>query len=184
MSLLVGLEAQPAFPHEDLTDDNAAMLELMLANKPLVDQAHLTAESIAWLYRVAHPTIAQLSPRMYEEDERLRAIDHGVAMYEAIGMFVCSSTEADMFAINSLAAKLLVERATIIEDFAAKAIETMREETPRVSHVVSESAKRFYAPRQNYSVLGAALARQFELDSEEARFRGIIEDFPEETDDE
>lgn len=39
-SITIGLEAQPEFPQIDLTEKNAELLELMLANKAMITSSH------------------------------------------------------------------------------------------------------------------------------------------------
>ena len=41
--LITGLTAQPDFPKEDLTDENAAILELLLSNQDIVTESHATS---------------------------------------------------------------------------------------------------------------------------------------------
>lgn len=162
--LLTGLEAQPKFPHVDLTDTNAAMLELMLANKSIVDAGHQASDSAHWLYRVAHPTITRLSPRIFPDLAQLEAIEHGVAMYETVASLVCANSQtSDVFAVNSLCHKMLVAKTTAFEAVTDQAVESLHRNTPLTMQVVEQAARRFYPSRTHYSVLGAALARDFEI---------------------
>jgi hypothetical protein len=55
MTLVVGLEAQPLFPFEDLNNRNAGLLEVMLANQLFVSAGHTAAEQTRWAFRVGHP---------------------------------------------------------------------------------------------------------------------------------
>jgi hypothetical protein len=164
--LITGIHAQPSFPVEDLTDVNALMLELMLANEPFVEDAHLGMEKISWMYKVGHAVVVASSRRIYD-DATLHAINTGVSIYEAMAAIVASETSQapSGFSVNSVAADLTYTKsdASLI-DYTLQAVEHFRTDLPRATDVVLEASKRQHHALRHYALLGAALERQFSMD--------------------
>ena len=74
-TLLMGLEAQPDYPAKDLTDSNAELLSLMLANDSLVLGGHVQAEASIQAFRLLHPTATTSANRVFDDHDRVAA--HG-----------------------------------------------------------------------------------------------------------
>jgi len=167
MSLLVGLEAQPDFPRADLTDANAALLELVLANNREVATAHQLAEWAVWLYQLSHPAVQQAGQRVAAIEPHLPAFSHGVSAYEAIAALVqAAPAEADQLAVRANALSLgsgLAEAALF--GYVDDASEQFKLVMPRTAKVVQTSAERLQHDVAGYAIIGAAVARQFELDA-------------------
>jgi hypothetical protein len=170
MSMLVRLEPQPEFPNQDLTEPNAELLELMLANASLVETMHLAAESASWVYKLGHPAIRRAGERLEVLQSKSEAFSHGVSTYEAIAALLSTVPErCEGFTVNTNAAAIAVKMP---EDKLVNYIDEARQhflaETPRAAAVVDTSARRFFRDVASYAVYGAALARQFELEGTEA----------------
>ncbi|AHB42746.1 hypothetical protein RAAC3_TM7C00001G0909 [Candidatus Saccharibacteria bacterium RAAC3_TM7_1] len=166
MSIITGLELQPRFPHEDLSDTNADLLELMLANPDVVHQGHLQGERFSWAFRVGHPAAVRGSGRIYENDLHIEAIDHGVASFEAMAMLVGAEISEDEFTVNANAVALVSQLKEFkLQHYLDFALDSFREDTPRAVEVVNLASRRFYGALTSYALLGAAIARQFELDA-------------------
>lgn len=168
MSLLRGIESQPNFPREDLTDDNADLLELMLQNEDVLLRGHWAAEEAAWLYNYAHPAARQAGGRLAAVEPHLSAFSHGVAAYEAIAALV-QATPAEQTAESLLVVKAnaLTLRSHLGEaalfSYVDGASEQFKAEMPRTAKVVEESGRRLQCDVAGYAIIGAGVARQFEL---------------------
>lgn len=164
-SLLMGLEAQPDYPAKDLTDSNAELLSLMLANPTLAHGGHVAIEQCVPAFRLFHPAAMGSADRIFDEGRHLEAIDYGVVCYEALcAMLAAKKEKLDI----RIAAKVcaLLERTTAgsIERYVHDAADEMRHELPRTADVIHEASARHYGYFANLAVTGAALAWRMELD--------------------
>lgn len=168
MSLLLGFESQPNFPREDLTDGNAAMLELLLQNEELLLRSHKTAEEAAWLYAYAHPAARQAGQRLSAIEPHLGAFSHGVTAYEAIAALVqaepVSKTGERLSVVRDSVVSLSVGLGeSALLNYVDEASEQFKEQMPRTVEVVRSSAERLQLDVAGYAIIGAGVARQFEL---------------------
>ncbi len=166
MELITGIELQPEFPKEDLSENNALLLELLLANQPMLQAAHTAIKEVSWISRVGHPTINRCANNLYEDSTQEEAIDHGIVGYEAIHSLVVPTIErVHSFATERQSIRLL--RDFDIEELRNHALDTADDFTntlPRTSVTIERMSKRFIGNMTHYALLGAALARRFELD--------------------
>lgn len=165
--LLGGIESQPRFPQEDLTEDNAALLELMLANPDIAKLGHAKGEQFVPAFQLIHPAALRGTARVHEEPARLEALDHGIASFETLCLLLASNMNAHPRVAAVIAARFAGHAAAItsVEQYLYGSLETMRDEMPLTTEVVSESSRRFFGYFTEYALLGAALARQMELDA-------------------
>lgn len=168
MNLLLGLESQPNFPREDLTDGNAAVLELLLQNGGLLLRSHQAAEAAAWLYAYAHPSARQAGQRVAAVDAHLPAFSHGISAYEAIAALVQAAptehTEQSLQMVTNNALKLrTVLSESALLGYMDEASEQFKAEMPRTAAVVHASAGRLQGDAAGYAIIGAGVARQFEV---------------------
>lgn len=163
-NFLTGLEAQPDYPADDLTDGNAELLSLMLANDSLVLGGHVQAEASIQAFRLLHPTATTSANRVFDDHDRVAVVDHGVACYEALCALVAARAEMDIFVAAKVCA--LLERATTgsIETYVHEATEQMCNVLPRTARVIHEASTRRYGYFARLAVTGAALAWRMELD--------------------
>jgi|GEM_PF-1290720 len=166
MVTLLQAEAQPRFPYDDLTESNASALELMLANRDVIDVNHTMAETIRRVFKVGHSSIS-LAGRILEYDPGpLRAIDHGVAMYEAMSAIVnVTPGNTNMLRMSELSAGIEgTYDAEKIRQYFIDAYDCMRDENPLAAQVVRD-ASRLPGPMAEYAVMGAGVSRHFEIDT-------------------
>lgn len=160
---LFALESQPNFPVEDLTDANAALLELLLANQTVLEQVHYNAERTSSLFRVGHRAILANTSQFIELPTQLEALSNGISKYEVISMTVSPES-----AIRNHDAALsyfinpgpTLDRLTLVGDTR----DAFAQEMPRTKEVIVESTPRHFRPYQEYVLAGAALARMAEID--------------------
>jgi hypothetical protein len=166
MSIITGIEAQPNFPREDLTDDNAAILELLLSNRDLVGESHAISEQTSWVFRVGHRVVNTVAAGVLERDGRLEAVNHGTTVYEAMSaLLTAAPTDTnELFAVEKQAAAWTEADTTNAVTYQQEAYAAFHQDLPRAKEVVEAAASRFYPHFTGYALLGAAMARQFEID--------------------
>jgi len=168
--LVAGIESQPDFPINDLSEKNAQLLELMLCNASLVESGHKGAEQASWVYRVGHPALRVAGGRVLTGSSYTGAFNHGISSYETIAALLHNVPErCDMFIVNANAVALASAlRDDKLLDYIDDAAQKFDHELPRTSEVIMDSSQRYYRTMARYAVFGAAMARQFELDSTES----------------
>ncbi|HEV7952161.1 MAG TPA: hypothetical protein VGO98_02200 [Candidatus Saccharimonadales bacterium] len=78
------LEPQKDFPLTDVSENNAAALEILLADPTLRETCHHTAERTASLYKLSHRVLRELVPTIPGFSTRdAEQFDLGVSQYEA-----------------------------------------------------------------------------------------------------
>lgn len=166
MTFRMSLETQPNFPLVDLTEGNAATLEIMLGNALFVEQGHELAERTTFAFRTGHPTTVFSAKQLFD-GTYVAAIEHGVTMLEAIYTSVSGgAAEADTLRITSSARSMLLRaQQNCLLDGALTAFETFRTEMPRTTEVISNTSHRFFGPLTERAVFGAALERQIIIDA-------------------
>lgn len=85
--LLLGIEPQPDFPRVDMSESNARLLMVMLANRGMLKIFHETAESNILLFRLSHLAVSGAIDAIYDREKALAA-SIGVAIYEAASALV------------------------------------------------------------------------------------------------
>lgn len=164
--IITGISSQTNFPFEDLDENNAAILELMISNIDIVNQSHKLADSISLAFRIGHMAILSATQKNFDKERAMKAIDHGVASFESISAIIgAAPTNKDTLSINRQATLLLMLKGLDLENYLDENLEGFRREMPLTTEVVSTSAARFYGHMTEYAVLGAALSRKFDIDS-------------------
>ncbi len=169
MGALLHLEPQPHFPYDDLTEENAELLQLILANGELVSRGHIAAEEVRPVFKIGHQSILRAGLRLDYDGSRGEAIDKGAAMFEAMSAMVNTTPSASSaFKLRDIGAAL--DGAfddTWVRDYFLDSYECFKNETPVAAEVV-RSASRLGTSMAEYAVLGAAISRHFEIDTIEA----------------
>lgn len=162
------LEHQPAFPDEDLSDTNAAFLEMLLQNQQLVNANHMGAESSHLLYGMAH-WAANQSKDVFTDDNIHAGFTHGFTMYEIISTLVAPKTiianKLSVIAATKGLAQVL--RSDKMNDFLSDAYSEFSSRQPKTAEVIANASARYYAGLTHYSIMGAAIERQLELEARE-----------------
>jgi hypothetical protein len=167
MNLLTKPEVALDFPEKDLSEPNARLLELMLANNTILAQGHMYAERSSWSYLVGHALIRDITNQSFTDLQERKAIDHGIRSIEAIAWLTRSITERHAtYAVERCFAtfktRLIGENPV---EVIAIAHEHFAETMPRTVRAITEGAHRSFPTLAHYVIAGAALMRQFELDS-------------------
>lgn len=169
MGALLHLESQPRFPYDDLTENNAEFLQLILANDELMSRGHVAAEDIRPVFKVGHRSILSAGQRLDYETSQGEALDKGSAMFEAMSAMVnLTPSASSAFKMRDIGAAL--EGAfdeSWVRGYFLDAYDCFRNENPLAAEVV-RSASRLSSSMAEYAVLGAAISRHFEIDTIEA----------------
>jgi hypothetical protein len=165
MSLLDTLEKQPNFPREDLSEINAMYLSLAIANLRLLGNVHTAAEEHYPIFSGTHRPLMMASENIFDNGDVVRAINFGIRALEAMTLFVQANrpTPALEELKSNISNIIKPSNTDAVSNYFVKARDSFIHETPRTADVITESSGRFHPPR--LAVLGAAIARQFELDN-------------------
>lgn len=164
MDKLAILLPQENFPREDLTDENADLLSILLQNYDAFTRAHTAAEELSILYRVGHGVLAAAArPHIIQHESN--ALSHGIGVYEAVSALVSPAERAYR---NTMLARPHVEMAylAINENFdreTGNLVALFKYHRPNTSRVVEETADRFHGGAVDYAVVGAALAYRLDM---------------------
>jgi len=166
MKLIRGVESQSGFPSEDISDEAAAMLELYLLNREYVDSFHRSAEMISFLYRLGHETLNLAANQKLGGSERFAAFSHGIGTFEAISSLVRPQLGDLHTDREESVQRIMVVQGGLSGDFigtVTDAKDKLRQDLPRTTQLIGESAARFYCNHADYALSGAALAREVEV---------------------
>ncbi len=165
--IIVGIAPQPDFPKEDLSQMNAAILELMLSNRNFVIDGHAASEQASWVFTVGHRVMSKVSGEVLGHDNRFEALNHGATVYEVMSMFLdaAPTRTSSTFSVETQAAAWVKASPEKLIDYQEEAFATFSQNLPRAKEVVASATSRFYPHLTSYAILGAAMAHQFELDT-------------------
>ncbi len=166
---LIVIRPQPEFPAHDLSDENAEILELMMANQKIVRETHEAVEGNSLFFQMTHPRLLDAAGTAYNDGGYSEEIDHGMMTIEGIAGMVGASPSTSGFSLKALHHNLAglkkAEGTDSVRGYIEQAVELFGHEMPRTNEVVAASAKRLYPSLFYYSLVGAALARQFHIDN-------------------
>ncbi|HEY1085239.1 MAG TPA: hypothetical protein VGE34_00750 [Candidatus Saccharimonadales bacterium] len=163
--LITGIMHQPNFPVEDLSESNAELLELMMANPDLVMRSHAALEQFSYMFVVSHKSINTAVGHAIDDARRLAALDHGVTTFEAITAMVDGHARvSDSIPVHNQALRLVHFDPRDLEKHFDLSCAEFQEQTPRTAEVIRVSSARFHGHLTDYALLGAALSRKFERD--------------------
>lgn len=168
MLLVNPIDHQPNFPKEDLTSKNAEILAMMLANRDLLAQGHTAAESVTSIYKLGHAAFRKAMHRIYDSNSTTDAFNKGIAMYEAISSFVTHPPTTDREALVTMNAFGIAHQMSPhnFDEYISQATDALILATPRTAEVVAEAAAGHGSSHlARLAVIGAGMARQFELDN-------------------
>ncbi|HEV7453764.1 MAG TPA: hypothetical protein VGO07_00725, partial [Candidatus Saccharimonadales bacterium] len=152
-------------PREDLTRDNARLLEMWLSNDQLRGEGHAAAERTVLVYRIGHPAIVLASRQLKNlDDPHRRAFAAGIVAYEAVSALVRSHPpDYNFVTVSRDVADMAATDQHSLYAYLAEADGHFREALPNTLAVIHESTSRDYPRLAQYAVHGAALACQLEL---------------------
>lgn len=161
--LLTGLTLQPDFPREDLTDSNADILELMMANLQVVKEQHKIADQLSWSFRIGHSALVISSSHVFEEKQHLAALNYGITVFEAMAASVGAGImRSDTQGVIARTHELTQFDGREMREYQDGASEDFAIAAPRTAEVVKISALRFHKHLATYALIGAALSWRFE----------------------
>lgn len=162
---LILADIQPNFPNEDLSDGNAAFLELLMQNRAELQAHHTIAENNSFLYRYAHPALVSVMQSCFRAKEDALAFEHGVEVFESVAGYVTLSfnrvghSEAAVHKYMSDETKSF-DPLTQLSEARDRFVDEMQNTTT----VVHESAKRLHPGRAHFAIGGAAMTYILETD--------------------
>ena len=165
--IFIGITPQPDFPKEDLTDINAAVLELLLSNQGFMDKSHVASEEVSWVFKVGHRVVSRVSGDILNHDSRFDALNHGVSIYEVMSLLLTAVPirTSETFSVETQATAWVKASPEKLIDYQEEAYAAFSQNLPRAKEVVGSATDRFYPHLTSYAILGAAMAHQFELDA-------------------
>jgi hypothetical protein len=167
MSLLEVIQTQPNFPRVDLTDTNAEILSLALANSGIMLSRHIEAEKSNRIFKATHPSLKIAAEHMFDNPEALSAFEHGILALEAMTHLVQArrlEPEIDVLKIN-IVNFMKPNNTDVVRDYFQRVHAEFLEEVPNTASVIAESSSRYVGGQAHLAVAGGAAARQFGLDN-------------------
>lgn len=165
MTELLLAESQPNFPNEDLSEESALYLGLMMQNQEALNFQHNIAENSSFLYRFGHPALVSTMNSCFAEISQVKAFEHGIATYESIGAYATLQFERPGH--NEAAVLTYMNVPTVSFDPIIKLSEVTDQFVNKMPHtkaVILEAASRFFPYHINYAIGGAAMAYYLETD--------------------
>ncbi len=163
--LITGIMHQPNFPVEDLSEENAELLELMMANLELLVRSHMAIEQVSYMFVISHKSINTAVKNTFDDTRSLEALNYGVTAFEAITAMVDGhAMVSDSIPLHNQALRLVHFDPHELDDHIDRSLAEFQEQVPRTAEVVRASATRFHGHLTSYALLGAALSRRFERD--------------------
>lgn len=165
----VTLESQSDFPREDVTENNADMLELLLLHDATIELSHISAEKISYLYRLGHKTLVITAEPHFDDSQRSAAFSQGIKTFEAIAALIRPDFDISKHGNKPhIDSEIIGTRQHLTDEFMGT-VEHVRDqftsELPRTKTLIGQSATRFCRNYQDYAITGAAVARWLELDA-------------------
>jgi hypothetical protein len=166
MALLHGIEIQKDFPSADISDSTAEVLELLLLNRELIGSFHTSAEFINFLYRFGHRTLDLTANPHLDDMARLEAFSFGIESFEAIAALVRPVLGEEYPDDETATRQVMSVHLALDNDFATTLVDAkdrLKQELPKTTHVIGQSALRFCGRNTDYALSGAAIAREVEV---------------------
>lgn len=165
----VAPQEQHNFPFEDISDDNAAVLEVLVSDWNTVERAHEISESNVFLYKIAHQALKNIGNGNDFSLAGHAAFSHGAAIYETIATYLRHDTQVNhnYFSVIKHTSDLL-DLANDGKRAATEFIDArdrFKSEQPNVFEVVkSASSMNGLQMPEDYLAIGAAIERQLEIE--------------------
>ena len=163
---LTTLDYQPEFPEVDLTDNNAAFLEVFLQNNTIIEAAHPQAEKHQLLYEIAHSLVKD-SKDNFNDESHYAGLTHGFTLYEIISSVVSPQPlQLEKPALITAAKGLTwALHSSRFNEYLTDAYDDFTHQQTVTAEVVSNAASRYHPGLTHYAVMGAAIERQLELEA-------------------
>jgi len=162
-TFVTGVAEEPFFPEQDLDEDNARLLAVMLADKRILEPYHQMAESVSRLFEVSHPAVRQSVRVVFDDVSREKAASFGAAVYEVISGLVIPRQRLHDSEHILRVNRFPIEHRDAIGDALVQSYDDFRHSMPNTVDVVESAAEANGTTQSTYAVLGAAVSRLFEL---------------------
>lgn len=98
----ITLEPQNDFPLTDISEHNAAILELLLADPVIRETCHQTAERNSSLYKLSHRVLRELLPTIPGfSSQDVECFNQGVIQYEAAASLIAPVQDGQKDHLNT-----------------------------------------------------------------------------------
>lgn len=165
----IHLEPQNDFPLTDISDRNAASLELLLADPIIRDVCHQTAERNSTLYKLSHRVLRELLPTISEfSAEDVQCFNQGVIQYEATSSLINPAPgEQKSYLDNSDAAGYVLYLLHHDEHFNYfdRAHSRLLNDQEIFSDILTSITIHAGRRAVESTLMGAAVQRQIEIDA-------------------
>lgn len=162
--LITGLTPEPRFPHSDIGADNAYMLSVLLRQPSELKIFHSMAEASMRRYALGHTALNRTAVNTLYNSKAARAMGVGIAIYEAMATLLKpETTDIDEKGIAIIGATPLMQEAILFE-YLETAKDDFLAKMPTAADVVKDAAQCLIDD-EFYAIVGAAAARQLEIDT-------------------
>lgn len=134
----------------------------------MLERGHRCAEEAYPIFNGTHRPLAIASGNIFgSNDSALHSINFGIKALEALTLFVQAERPVPDIQILKQNIDNILKPSNIrgVEGYFERAQEEFRRDTPRTAEVIAEGSSRHHLA--HLAVVGAAIARQFELDNVE-----------------
>ncbi len=164
-----GITQQVDFPTVDLTEENAAVLELRLANREILERVHSKLSWQTVFIDHVDALTSNVGRNMWNDPEewqrRRDAFMYGANVFGAmLGCVDAHVLRADSWLIKRIGGTVLDYTRSDRNNLAQQGISDIGRRGRRTVEVVTGSAERFYPDLTTHALLGASIFRKITLD--------------------
>lgn len=170
-SLLIP-KPQPNFPHEDVSENNAAIFSQLMFERSYVESAHELAEQNVIAFKIGHQTLRSLGHALYMDTLQQTAFSYGATMYEALSVVV---RPQELAMRQPLLIRQKVTDTLALQSDGFNAAFALRDEEERMLDEAPETTRLMVTasdlqPRMDRRIIlmGAAIERAIDRDTLEA----------------
>jgi hypothetical protein len=181
---LISLEPQKDFPIRDISENNAATLELLLADSTVRESSHHTAERTSSLYKLSHRVLRELVPVIPGFNATdAKYFDQGVIQYEAAASLMRSNQIDQPDYLENVDAAgyvmYLLHKDNHFDYFDRAHTRLLNDQENFTEVITSIAMQTSHSDRRavESTLFGAAVQRQIEIDAlkhAEEKFRRDI----------
>ncbi len=163
------LDEQPGFPNEDLSEDNAKYLGLILSKVSILAKSHKLAETAYPIFIGTHRPLYIAAEHLYDDPDALRAVNFGIVAFEAAMLLVDSDVPTPVPECLESNVNGIVNPANRngVDDYFQQSHAELVEKMPQTAAVIAEGAASRHGERFPLAILGGAVAWRFEQDNVE-----------------
>ena len=165
-----GIEPQPQFPKEDLTQENSVLIELLLTNVSILGSSHSLSEALDPLYKAMHPPLNKVSEELFHDTKASLGFNTGVAIYEAISAMVQKQIDRNMSTTQLFiqGQQLLSQPSSTIQEAIEQSYPRFFASMQRTAEVVATVSNSRNLHLGRHAIYGAAYMYSLENDLQAA----------------